>query len=221
MPARRPIDPSAIDVGRLFPSPSMFTSRRGWAAAGFTVFDRHDETRIMVARHADLPGLLFKKYSSAVSVDECKNYDARVEGADRLRTFIADRDLKHVVVPNKWILDLPANHGRCEHVLLVEQLDLVSVSEVGHLYRTIADELLRELCLVLFHFRGLDSIIDNVPFTTGGKLAFVDTEHWYGGRRRPYLRYIRRYLSQENRRHAEELFRLLASDDASAALPPP
>ena len=173
----------------------------------------------MVARHASVPGWLFKKYSSTVSVDQCKNYDARVEGADRLRTFIAKHELKHVVVPDKQILDLPANHGRCEHVLLVEQLDLVSVSESERLYRTIADALLRELCLVLFHFRGLDSIIDNVPFTTGGKLAFIDTEHWYGGRRRPYLRYIRRCLSTENRRRAKRLFRQFARDNVAAVDP--
>ena len=197
----------------------MFASRRDWAAAGFTVFERHDETRVMVARHASVPGRLFKKYSSAVSVDQCRNYDARVEGAGRLRAFIAQHDLKHVVVPNKRVLDLPANHGRCEHVLLVEQLDLVSVSESERQYRTIADARLRELCLVLFHFRGLDSIIDNVPFTTGGKLAFIDTEHWYGGRRRPYLLYIRRFLSSENRRRAKKLFREFARDNVAAVDP--
>ena len=174
----------------------------------------------MVGRHADVPGFLLKKYSSSVSVNECKNYDARVEGAERVRAFVADRGLRHVVVPNKWILDLPSDHGRCEHVLLVEQLDLVNVNEIGDRYRTIAGEILDELCLVLFHFRGLDSIIDNVPFTTGGKLAFIDTEHWYGGRRRPYLRYLRRHLSSENRRRAKKLFRQFARDSRDNAADP-
>jgi hypothetical protein len=187
----------------------MFESRRDWTAAGFTVFDRHDETRIMVARHATAPGLLFKKYSRAVTVNQCKNYDARVEGADRLRALIAKHDLKHVVVPRKWIIDLPPDHGVCEHVLVAEHLDLVHVNEIGKQYRAIDDNRLRELCFVLFHFRGLDSIIDNVSFTKEGKLAFIDTEHWYGGKRRPYLRYIRRHLSRDNRRRAKQLFRRL------------
>ena len=203
-----PINP-AIDFLGLFSAPSMFDSRRDWAAAGFTVFDRHDETRIMVARHEAAPGLLFKKYSRAVSVNQCKNYDARVEGAERLRAFIAEHNLKHVVVPQKWIIDLPSDFGPCAHVLVVEQLNLVHVNAIGKQYRAIDDAHLRELCLVLYHFRGLDSIIDNVAFTTDGKLAFIDTEHWRGGRRRPYLRYIRRHLSDENRLRAKQMFRRL------------
>jgi hypothetical protein len=202
------IDPAIAFVG-LFRSPSMFDSRRDWTAAGFTVFDRHDETRIMVARHATAPGLLFKKYSGAATVNQCKNYDARVEGADRLRALIAKHDLKHVAVPRKWVIDLPLDHGKCEHVLVVEHLDLIGVNQIGKQYRVIDDERLRELCFVLFHFRGLDSIIDNIAFTTEGKLAFIDTEHWYGGKRRPYLRYIRRHLSRENRLRAKQMFRRL------------
>ena len=163
----------------------------------------------MVARHEAAPGLLFKKYSSGVSVNQCKNYDARVEGAERLRAFIAEHNLKHVVVPQKWIIDLPSDFGLCAHVLVVKQLDLIHVNAIGKQYRAIDDAHLRELCLVLYHFRGLDSIIDNVAFTTDGKLAFIDTEHWRGGRRRPYLRYIRRHLSDQNRLRAKQMFRRL------------
>jgi len=201
------IDASTIDFNALFQAPSMFDSRRNWAAAGFTVFDRHDEARIMVARHTCAPGLLFKKYSNVVAVDQCRNYDARVEGADRLRIFIHAHALKHVVVPQKRIVDLPSVHGQCKHVLVVEELDLVNGHEIRNRYRMIDETVLRELCCVLFRFRGLDSIIDNVAFTIEGKLAFIDTEHWRGGRRRPYLRYIRQYLSSDNRRLAKALFR--------------
>ena len=201
------IDPSTIDFSALFGSPSMFDSRKDWAAAGFTVFDRHDESRILVAEHSCAPGLLFKKYSSATTVDQCRNYEARVDGADKVREIVRSHGLKHVIVPKKWIIDLPAIHGPCAHVLAVEKLDLLEVNEIKNRYRTIDAAVLRELCLVLFRLRGLDSIIDNVAFTSEGKLAFIDTEHWYGGRRRPYLRHIRRYLSSDNRRFAKKLFR--------------
>lgn len=185
----------------------MFDSRKDWAAAGFTVFDRHDETRIMVARHSCVPGLLFKKYSNPASVDQCRNYESRIEGADRLRSFVSERGLKHIVVPQKWMIDLPVTHGSCAHVLVVDEIDVVSVKEIQQRYRSISEPVLRELCLVLFRFRGLDSIVDNVAFTTEGKLAFIDTEHWYGGRRRPYLRHIRQFLSSDNRQLAKKLFR--------------
>ena len=196
-----------VDFSGLFAAPSMFDSRRSWAAQGFTVFDRHDESRVMVAAHTCAPGLLFKKYSNAVKVDQCRNYDARVEGADRLRAFVREHGLAHVVVPQKRIVDLPPSHGPCEHVLVVDKIDVLSVKETERRYRAISDAVLRELCLVLFRFRGLDSIVDNVAFTTTGKIAFIDTEHWSGGRRRPYLRYIRRFLSRENRQLAKKLFR--------------
>ena len=201
-----------VNFSDLFPAPSMFDSPRSWAAQGFTVLDRHDESRVMVAAHSLAPGLLFKKYSNAVKVDQCRNYDARVEGADRLRAFVREHGLEHVVVPRKHLVDLPRSHGPCEHVLVVDKIDVLRVKETERGYRAISEAVLRELCLVLFRFRGLDSIVDNVALTTAGKIAFIDTEHWSGGRRRPYLRYIRRFLSREHRQLAKKLFRKFEHD---------
>lgn len=196
----------------------MFDSRRDWADAGFSVLERAHEARIMVARHPDVPGVLFKKYSNAVSVDQRKNYASRVEGSQRLTAFIREHGLEHVVVPDKRAIDLPVvfdTHGEEAQVLVVDQFDLVTPDETRALYGSIDPVVLRELCFVLGTFRGLDSIVDNVTFTTGGKVAFIDTEHWYGGRRRPYLRYIRNHLSVESRKLAKKMFRRLRAGEES------
>lgn len=204
------IDPAALDLGQLFQRPEMFTSRSSWAAAGFDVLARSNEKKIMVARHALVPGLIFKKYGPALALDDQrKNYAARVEGAERLRDFVRSHDLRSVVVPNKQILALPSTfsrEGQVSQLLVVERIDLVGVEESEKAYYWIDPAILRELCCVLSRFRGLDSIVDNVPFTSDGRLAFVDTENWDRGRRRTYLRYIRRHLSSEGRTYARKLF---------------
>lgn len=206
------LDP--LDLEQLFCSPSMFDSRADWLAAGFDVLDRRDDAdKIMVGRHPLAPGILFKKYSSGVSRSrQYKNYARRIEGADRLRAFVTDRQLQHIVVPNKRVVELPPTCSRTakpSHVLVVEEIDLTSHAETKEAYRRIGAEVLRELCLVLFSFRGLDSITDNVSFTTGGKLAFIDTENWHRGSRRRYLCHIGEYLTPEARVLSEQLFRAL------------
>ena len=188
----------------------MFDSRQKWASAGFSVLDRSNDKRIMAAQHPCVPGVLFKKYNSTVDIDQRNNYVARVEGADCLRAFIFDHQLQHIVVPRKQVIDLPvvfSSGGQSSQVLAVEKFDLIELKATIKCYRDIDLFILREVCFVLFHFRGLDSIVDNLPFTTEGKVAFIDTERWRGGRRRPYLRHLRRYLTSDRRKIAKKLFR--------------
>ena len=207
------IDPAVLDLEQLFCSPSMFDSRADWVAAGFDVLDRRDDAdKIMVGRHPLVPGILFKKYRSQFSISrQRENYERRIEGADRLRAFVADQQLRFVVVPRKQLVQLPPPFCSEEptHVLAVKELDLTSHRKTRSAYRRIRPEVLGELCLVLFHFRGLDSITDNVPFTAGGKLAFVDTENWHRGRRRRYLCHIGERLSPQAHALSEQLFREL------------
>lgn len=165
---------------------------------------------IMVAGHASVSDQLFKKYNNDVSLkDQLKNYRRRVEGAEKLRAFIATERLTQIVAPRKRLQELPpsfAHKGMTSYVLVVDRLELLSSSESKQLYRQIDNETLRQLCTVLRTFRGLDSGARNVPFTRSGQIAFVDTERWEDDRDVP-LRRIRGYLSDEQRRFAEEFFR--------------
>ena len=207
------------DFSRLFRDPRMFDSADAWHDAGFDIL-RASENKICVAGHPSVPGYLFKKYvrsgKRAALDDQLENYRRRVEGARRLRALIADRHLRHVVVPGKRLHELPdrfSSHGHPSHVLVVDRLDLLDTEETEHRYGRIDDEALRELCIVLYAFRGLDSTAKNVPFTRDGKIAFVDTEHWnrHAGRKkqRRFLRYLGDHLSSVSRRTAKKMWEKL------------
>jgi hypothetical protein len=202
--------PTSLDLRGLFRDPDMFDSNRSWSKAGFAVEGKGDESDIMVASHPSAKGYLFKKYNKKISLkDQLENYRRRVEGAEKLRALVAAQQLTQIVVPGKHLHELPPEFSRKgvpSYVLVVETLALLDSSRCKQMYRQIDVETLRQLCVVLRTFRGLDSGARNVPFTTGGQIAFVDTERWDDEKKVP-LRRIREYLTDERRALAEEIFK--------------
>ena len=202
--------PTALDLGGLFRDPEMFDSARAWRKAGFVVDGEGLESDVMVASHPSAPGYLFKKYSKKVSLkDQLKNYRQRVAGAQKLRAFVAAQQLTRIVVPGKYLHELPpafARKGVPAFVLIVERLPILDSGTSKRMYREMDDDVLRQLCTVLLEFRGLDSGVRNAPFTTAGQIAFVDTERWDQKRKEP-LRRIREYLTADQRALAEALFK--------------
>lgn len=202
--------PTTRDLRGLFRDPDMFESSRSWQKTGFSVDGRGAESDIMVASHPSAPGYLFKKYNKKVSLkDQLKNYRQRVEGADKLRAFIAAQRLTRIVVPRKHLHELPSvfSHKNVpSYVLVVERLVLLESSESKRMYRQMSNEDLRQLCTVLRTFEGLDSGVRNVPFTSGGQVAFIDTERW-NGKKKVHLHRIAEYLSDEQRQFAEAIFK--------------
>lgn len=192
-------DPKSLGLDRLFTDPGMFASRKTWARAGFDVLNPAKDIECMVAAHASAPGYLFKKYTDAVSNSEqCDNYDARIEGAERVTKLIHKESLKHIVVAQKYIHELPRDFGKRARVLVVERLDVVGTDESERRYKHIADDVLRELLIVLVRYRGLDSNSKNVQFTREGKIAFVDLENWRRAYRKPvHLKSISSYMAKD------------------------
>lgn len=187
----------------------MFDSRGSWGAAGFQVFNRSNNGKIMVASHPQVAGLLFKKYTNDLSQkDQRRNFERRTEGASRLRAFVDKQGLARIAVPQKWILELPRAISRKEtaHVLVVEQLDLLGDEQTKTSYRRIEVGLLAELCVALFHFRGMDSIAKNLPFVSDGRIGLIDTEHWDRSTSKPYLHRIGEHLSPDRKKWAKKIF---------------
>jgi hypothetical protein len=203
-------DPGSLDLRGLFRDPDMFDSRSNWDAAGFQVLNRSSNGKIMVACHPSVGGLLFKKYTGAVSQkDQRKNYECRLEGARHLRSFVDVRGLSRIVVPRKWIVELPREFSSEETLLIVEHLEVLGSEQTVAAYQHIDAELLKELCTVLFHFRGMDSNANNLPFLADGRIGLVDTEHWDRGTRKDYLHHVGEHMSAESRKIAKKIFRLL------------
>lgn len=137
-------NPAMLDLGALFRDAGMFASRRAWGAAGFQVFDRSSNGKIMVVRHPSVQGLLFKKYADDMpQKDQLKNYVRRIEGADRLLSFVSRRRLQYIAIPRKWVFELPRPFSRKEkaHVLIVEQLDLLGDEQTKEAYYRIDSEI--------------------------------------------------------------------------------
>jgi hypothetical protein len=204
-------DPRALGLQNFFVDPAMFSSTESFRRAGFEVPERgHD--LIMVGSHPMVKGYLFKKYKNHIAAKEQhENYLRRIDGARRLRSFIAERQLRHIITPQKWLYDLPPAFtaaGRDPHVLVVEQFQILDEAASIRAYGNIADAVLNELCEVIFRFRGLDSSARNVVFTTRGQIAFIDTENWSRKKKR-YFKFIREYLSKKNRKRAKRIFKKL------------
>lgn len=192
----------------LFQDEQMFESRYSWQRNGFVVLGRI-HFGLMVAKHPSIPGYLFKKFQDKISLEyQLENYIKRIEGARALKEFIEENNLKHIVVPEKWLYELPKGY-----ILIVEKMDICRggkdpKGEVAQKYFNIDKEILRELCLVLSSFRGLDSMLHNLPFTYQNKIAFVDTEKW-AEKRKGILQNILPYLKDDRRKYALKLMEAL------------
>jgi hypothetical protein len=98
---------------------------------------------------------------------------------------------------------------------VVERLELLGSEQTVAAYRRMDAELLRELCTVLFHFRGMDSNTYNLPFLEGDRIGLVDTEHWDRGTRKDYLHHVGEHMSAESRKIAKTIFRQLRQGDVA------
>ena len=201
-----------LDYDGLFREPRMFDSKKEFAAAGFKVKQTRGDS-IMVGEHPSVPDYLFKKFNNDVSRREQReNYNLRVEGAGEIRRMIDRYHLDRLVVPHKWIYELPpsfSNKRRCGELLVVKRMDLLDMEETVRRYRTIDRQTLEQLCRVLHEFTGLDAAIHNLRFTFAGQIAFFDTESWDRSPRRPKTRVFRRLveeLTKESRKLVQKTF---------------
>jgi len=207
-------DPSLMP--RLFKDPRMFDSVKAWDKRGFEIL-RDSNINLIVARHQSMRGCLFKKYLNSRDLKEqAFRFRRRVEGAELLRSHISSHGLRHIIVPHKWLYELPpifSREGQPSYILAVERLRIFDKGDSLDEYRNIERSILRELCTILAAFKDLDFTARNAPFTTDGeKIAFIDTEYVQRNdsspkdQRRRYMECVKRVLSGRRLREAEELW---------------
>lgn len=207
----------------LFNDPGMFKTKKVFKKTEFQVLSKGMH-KIMVAGHPKLKGYLIKKFSDFTSPeDQLANYLKRISGARALAEFIRVNNLKHVVVPQKWLYPLPPQFSDCKtgkstYILVVEDMDICSGNssyhgETAKKYAEIDNKILREICTVVYYFRGLDSAPCNMPFTHQNQVAFIDTECWDEWDRQGFLSRINRYLNVESRAFALKMHEELKKQD--------
>lgn len=235
-------DPLSLDLKSLFRDKDMFDSADNWSDAGFKIVRESDsETKILVAGHKKADGYLFKKYLNLMPLeDQLERYTRRLEGATKLRALIEQRNLKHIVVPRKWLYELPRRFTleMPSYIVIVQEFSIPDREslESEHSHRRIDSDVLRELCVIWFEFRGLDFTAKNAPFTKRGQVAFIDTEYldWQDSKARKnknddpkrqqrqkkksikkrearYMKYAQKYLTGSKLKLAETMFKELSA----------
>ncbi len=211
--------PVYAKMEQLIQDPHMFESQHTFEGAGFQVINKMHRG-LMVAKHPELKNFLIKKYRNKASQkQQLKNYIVRVSGAKALKDFIDLNHLQHIVVPQKWIYPLPKEFndpetGKRTYFLVVEKINLYGdKTEIANRYAFIDFDTLQELCIVTYYFRGLESKLENMPFTNKNQIAFIDTEKWRKPRANDYLRRLMPYLREDAKQYALEIFHKLEAQE--------
>ena len=210
--------PSEIDLDKLFYKESLFDSINKLHEAGFQIVRGSTNDRVAVIGHTSLPGYLFKKFLRNVRhpyEKQLASYERRVRGAGALKTHLAALDIHSIVVPRKWLCELPArfrSDGKPEHVVVVEKCDFLGHDESKRRYRAIGKDALKELCTIFFTFKRVDFASRNMPFTPEGKIAFIDTGYLtritedLRFRRQNYKKNVDKLYTDESQRFAKSLW---------------
>lgn len=168
-------------LATLFDDPNMFESYEHFKNAGFEII--RGNRFLLIGKHPSIPDYLFKKFSDKQSQQaQLNNYVQRIEGANVLRQAIRKRQFKRVVVPKKWLYELPSHFSKHRSektfLLIVERMDIYTDHDERKLqYYNMDIDVLTEFCTILHDVGGCDAYPLNQPLTRSGKIAFVDTEH--------------------------------------------
>ena len=173
--------PPKVNLDSLFQRKSLFDSIDNLAEAGFQIVRASTKGRVAVFGHPSLPGHLFKKFlrdANRPYKKQLASYERRVEGARALRGHLDALSIASIVVPRKWLCELPwrfRHDGRPQHVIVVEKYDLLERDATKKCYAALPKNTVRDLCTIFFAFQRVDFAVRNMPFTTDGKIGFIDT----------------------------------------------
>lgn len=196
LPADHPLK-NTLD--QIFSGPRVIENEIAFAEAGFETLQVRPGSFIVIARHPLLPGYLLKLYLD----NETRQKDGvpgwkwlvnRCKGAENIRTLIRKKNLKHFIVPDKWLYPLPPDpKGRHPIVLLVTAMNLVSQQQNKQAWLNVTEEHLDELYSIISYGYASCDLFGNIQYTKEGKFACIDTEH---PKRKLKLSRIRPHLSE-------------------------
>lgn len=213
-----PIDSSLKPtMDSLFSSSRVIENESSFALAGFHTLFAQENSFIRVAQHASLPGFLLKVYLDSEhrqkkGMPGWEWLTRRCEGAKNIRHLIKRKNLKYFTVPDKWLYPLPApstteiaKDSIQPVVLVVTRMNLVSTEETLEAWLTkITPRHLDELYCILSHGYSSCFLMLNIPYTTEGVFACIDTE--YPKRTMDFAK-VKKYFSPEMQLYWEELIR--------------
>lgn len=208
LPLDHPIK-EKLDV--IFSQSRVIQNRQTLADAGFVMLKPRAIGDIIVARHPEVPGYIFKFYLDTEpriteGVATWVWLVRRCRGAKTIKKVIKKKNLKYFIVPNKWIYILPryplSEEPHSEPVILVETYIELNPNSKEIWKTQVKKKHLDELYVVYQCGYGSVHVPGNVPYTTNRKFAFIDTEN---PKRNVNVKYVKRYLSKEMGEYWEHL----------------
>ncbi len=159
-------------------------------SAGFTTGKPREFSRVVVTKHKDLPGYVFKIYldSDKYKPDERAQFffTKRVYAAEAIRKKIEENDLQaYFKVPKKWFYLLPESkksshkYSYKNFILVEEDMNILDKKANKRAWKSskVTEQVLHGLHAIIKDVGLADCIkIDNIPFSEDGKVAFIDTE---------------------------------------------
>lgn len=200
----------------IFHSPGINQSESTLHKAGFKTVSIRPHSYLIIVKHEQLPGYLIKIYLENESrlklgKEGWQWLQQRCVGAQNIRNFIEEHNLKHFVVPDKWIYPLPQKNSgakkKCGQpiALMVTEMNLVSDKESEYIWKhKVTHKVLEELYMLMSHGLASRYLSWNIPPTKDGKFACIDTEH---PKEEPHYSTARKYFSDDMARYWDLLVR--------------
>lgn len=217
LPADHPIKP-ILDA--IFNSSRAIFNLNTLEQAGFKPTAPRKFTQLIVTQHPAVPGFIFKLYLDSQryykDLQEHEFWIMRIQGADKVRQEIANCGLEAIFkVPHKWIYCLPtcpkppSGYYPKLTILVEEDMLLIADKDNKALWGSsyITPQLLDSLFYLLKEVGLYDGAKpDNIPFSSDGRIAFVDTQTF--GRKTVNYKKLLPFLSKENRIYWKALIKL-------------
>ncbi|NGX42789.1 MAG: hypothetical protein K940chlam7_01077 [Chlamydiae bacterium] len=195
----------------------VIQSKKSLKKAKFKIIREGKYRHPYVVSHPRLEGYLLKLYTDAQEYANKKEIRSvcRIFGAQLMQEALDRYGYNSLFkVPKKWIYPLPAEpsppdkkkYCRRNFVLVVEDMEILNKEKNYDMWKStaITTEKLDALYIIVNELGLCDSIVAfNIPFSSDGKIAFIDTEYFH---RWPIKFYrLDHYLSLEMRGYWKQL----------------
>jgi hypothetical protein len=110
--------PMRLKVDAIFSQSRVVESKRTLLDAGFVIIaGPMPHSFVIVARHPEVPGYVFKLYPDSEkrcrkNVPHWRWLVRRCEGAQGIRNIIKRKNIRHFTVPDKWLCVLPVYRSK-------------------------------------------------------------------------------------------------------------
>lgn len=181
--------------------------------AGFSILFSQKRSFIIVAKHRQAPGYLFKIYLDSRHVRKnglvgWELLTTRCFVAQKIKNIIEKKGIRHFTIADKWLYPLPIPgkgvYANCEPVILVvKDMNIYNrpISKKAW-YTKPTKGLLRELYAILGRGYGSAYLHANIPFSKNNTFAFIDTEY---NKDRVSMQRVRRFLSPPMQKYWDKL----------------